>query len=140
MNDQLIMTTVQREQLQNTLKQCWHTVSPETDPLIASSEAMLQSLPMVDSQPVTTESLLDAVVRAWCYPCNAHKTMDADLALAMCTEVSKLYTSPQALTPITTDDVTDEMLKKYDKLCYDEDSTPQQHLALVLNLCLGAKK
>jgi hypothetical protein len=53
--------------------------------------------------------------------------------------VSRMQAEVEALkAPITADDVTDEMLKKYDELCYDEASTPQQHLAAVLNL--GVKK
>lgn len=102
MTDQLIMTTAEREQLQNTLKQCWHTVSPETDPLIASSEALLQSLPMVDSEPV---SLRDAVFKV-CEGYTLHEGARKILETA-------LFASPQALTPITAADVTDEMVESY---------------------------
>ena len=48
-------------------------------------------------------------------------------------------TNPAPFVPITADDVTDEMVKEYDRLCYDEDATPKQHLAAVIN-AWGAKK
>jgi hypothetical protein len=89
----------------------------------------LDLLPLLDQpegEPVA-ELLLSrsghGIVVEW------HKTMPVG---------TKLYTHPAPFTPITADDVTDEMLKKYDELCYDEASTPQQHLAAVLNL--GTKK
>lgn len=104
MTDQLIMTTAEREQLQNTLKQCWHTVSPETDPLIASSEALLQSLPMVSGEPVAWRRYEEAFN---CHNITANPKVSTDKSF------EPLFTSPQALTKISADDVTDEMLDAY---------------------------
>ena len=40
------------------------------------------------------EQITQAVARGWCHPQNAHKEMDADLALAIVAEVVK------SLTPV----------------------------------------
>lgn len=40
------------------------------------------------------EQITQAVARGWCHPKNAHKEMDADLALAIVAEVVK------SLTPV----------------------------------------
>jgi hypothetical protein len=74
--------------------------------------AIKQSLTQKEGEPVTHEDLLGAVGRAWGYPCNSHKIMDSDIALAVGVEVGKLYAHPPApLKPITAEDVTDEMRK-----------------------------
>ena len=100
-----------------------------------SLEVTLQSLPMVDSEPPRGVPNLEDFAKQLCtehgsldiyetvyrdqgnsytpysgQPAWSTYVLDAEYALNAYEKCAKLYTSPQAPTPITSDDVTDEML------------------------------
>ena len=73
---------------------------------------ILQSLPMVSAEPVAWAIRIGNSPN-WSY-CDTES--DADFygkRSVMRYEKKPLFASPQALTPITADDVTDEMVKSY---------------------------
>lgn len=75
---------------------------------------MLQSLPMVDGEPVAR--ILHSKAPSSCGTvAKTFKEVPKDKWSSHWTEGTLLYTSPQALTPITADDVTDEMVTTYHK-------------------------
>lgn len=110
MTDKLyLITEAQHDLLHKVIANaaCSHFITDR--PLIIEADKMLQSLPMVDREPV-----------AWMNPNSPYSVMTtnqkehnefqySDEFLAGHTQ--PLYTSPQALTPITAADITDEMVE-----------------------------
>ena len=97
MTDQLILTTAQRASIENLLAE----VGFDKRQLVKVSN-MLQSLPMVDSEPVDIDAIAVNLMRF------------AGLEKNKAREIARFFTtnsiSPQPLKPITADDVTDEMV------------------------------
>ena len=131
MTDQLILTTVQRdaqiEALTNSKEAIATSLHFGVDEVQAASDIsslnaaidMLQSLPMVSGEPVAWQmkSLFSSnkwvgVTKA---QCEAAEETDAYTQEPRAIHTRRLYTSPQALKPITAKDVTDEMHETFDK-------------------------
>jgi hypothetical protein len=111
--EQLIMTTAQRDGFIQALMGDGDT---------NEAVAMLQSLPMVSAEPVgrIIASPANTYVEVeWVNDC----IPDAG---------ATLYISPQALTPITPDDVTDEMVQQW-KLSGAESYEPKKDIAAAYN-------
>lgn len=89
------------------------------NPLTKRQKDMLQSLPMVDGEPVAWR--WDVMSDSEHYKCKGAKAGvyledPASLGIPIAHpsyKWTKLYRSPQPLQPITADDVTDEMLDAY---------------------------
>lgn len=58
--------------------------------------------------PEIRADIVQAVSQGWCTPENAHKVMDADLAIAICRNVQALASRPAAHVSAPTDEVTQE--------------------------------
>jgi hypothetical protein len=129
MTDKLILTTAQRDKQYAALENSIDAVTQEItdhktmwgEDAIPSRVAqrqnlvlkerehkdameMLQSLPMVSAEPVAWRRFDDI---AWHVELTTNDDYDG---------WDPLYTSPQALTPISADDVTDEMYNEWQKV------------------------
>lgn len=116
MTDKLIMTTAERDDILHALSVPEHADDGE----IATAIAMLQSLPMVSGEPA-----------AWRHDHGEENGGFEYYEEASCDKCQPLYTSPQALTPITADDVTDEMVHES---CFINVFNAKQQIATVFNL------
>jgi len=50
----------------------------------------MSNRPKIESSRIKPTDLLGAVARGWCHPKNEHKEFDADLAIAIASEVNDL--------------------------------------------------
>ncbi len=93
MTDKLIMTTTERDLAIEALQIQWNAAPADAEPKINEARNMLQSLPMVDSEPVTHLRYVE----------RGHAPDDYWTDLEICDVDTKdafqVYTSPQALTP-----------------------------------------
>lgn len=98
MTDKLIMTTEQREHITKVLMS-----TPKNDDA-NKALAMLQSLPMVSAEPIgyTNDSYKDSRVDGGSF-----------FSSPTSSYVNPLYTSPQALTKISADDVTEAIRQEF---------------------------
>lgn len=96
------------------------------DPDAYDAIAMLQSLPVVSAEPVawTWDTMGSGGMSGYRM---AHFQMNKPEKTATMFDLTPLYTSPQASTPITAKDVTDEMLRVF----LDELDTPMNYRATV---------
>lgn len=114
MTDQLILTTAQRVNLCELIEKDGFPNQPAID--------MLQSLAMVQGEPVARMlhslkplvTINSDIARSYTeYPDNKHPDVWR--------EGAKLYTSPQALTPITAADITPAMHQEWSKIFHADD-------------------
>jgi hypothetical protein len=108
MTSHYLMTEAQRDEQLHALDECFKTVSPKTEPLIEKAITMLQSLPMISCEPVAYR-LTDPDVA------KKHHYFDLDEVESVKHLLEPLYTTPQPLTPIIVDDVTDEMVEVFEE-------------------------
>ena len=124
MTDKLyLITESQRDTLLVSLGMATPKTNSALDVIVGSrlvAEAdMLQSLPMVASQPVTIDTEAVQVLARRTYRQHKNSIRGQQITEADSFEnhliwaTAKLYTSPQALTQISADDITDEMLKYF---------------------------
>lgn len=135
-----LITEAQRDAQLHTLHECFNTVSPETGPLIESASTMLQSLPMVDSQPAAFMFHTDEYDEIGGLAPLPSKRDLLEIGKLGAT-VIPLYTSPQVLAPITAEDVTDEMVDKALR-SNNDGATPystRKAIASAVNAYLGVK-
>lgn len=100
-----LITEAQRDQFPELIDSLLY--GTQKDVLVAKNAiiAMLQSLPVVDSEVLATVTDVPPAFGYSTY-IRWHNSPPPRTG-------TRLYTSPQALTPITADDVTDEMVKSY---------------------------
>lgn len=110
MTDQLIMTTAERDLTLEALRIQWNAAPADAEPKINEARNMLQSLPMVTGEPVAY------LAHFYIEPTIHTEAEDGfDVVEPIAEGAFPVYTSPQALAPITVDDVTDEMVDEYHK-------------------------